>query len=497
MLLLVQIPLILYLYLDTAQTGNGNELLFAAIAILFSLSIVLFMKMTLAEGGITDLRYAPLLAVTLFIIPRAVHVYQSIQQRGLYINPTFQMRLAFGLEDYTFSISLILISLLLYMSTCLALRSPHKQGSLPVEEAGSLPLDWSQQPTRIVPVLFTLAVVCSALDLGLKVLSFGSLASMLGAVTSAQAVNQLAQVTGSGVTVVFRTMAILYLAACIVLGQSMNARWKSGFLLLAIVLFIVGLVERNRASALFPLVAGFLAWAVTHRWSFRLSHLVLLVVSGPVVRVLLSIRHGAGAAVELLSEPVNSWWAWVSEGFVFDVYVLLVSYRRPGLLEPGLGILSRSLSYFVPRLLLDGPKAGSADFQLSVLLGLASRGAAYGTPPTLFGGMFWYFGTLGPMVAFIVIALILSLLNRMISRSDLASSRASVFVRAILVKIVVFVAVVDIIRVGVLMREILTLGIHLGAVFIVFLTVEFLERYPQRRLGLHHHKTRGRFRVYS
>ena len=221
----------------------------------------------------------------------------------------------------------------------------------------------------------------------------------------------------------------------------------------------------NRGAAFYPVVMYII---VLHKAGLvRLPILGMLALAPilPVLAVVLrEVRYGQIDLVQSVLSVSDSWNRFVSEAVMFDVFALLTAHVSMGLIHAGPSVFIDSLAYFLPSFLIEGPKPLPADFQLSRLLGFAGS-QEYGTPPTVFGGLFWYFGLLGLLLGSALFGLAVRAANWRL-HVGIGVERSRVF--SILVYSLAFVFLIDLVRVGVFMREVLTLVIRLSSIFVVF-----------------------------
>lgn len=470
MILLVQVPLACLCHRAFSEEAHAERALFYVPVLLTGASMLFFSIRLLRRGDLFDLRLAPICALVLFVLPRVIEVHAQLIEFGAYTSPTFGRRLSFGWQDFAFSVHLMALSMLAYMAVCLLLeglpdclrrRHTHAPGWRGRSSSGISLVRWT---------VFGLSVALLLVDLGLKIVSFGGASYALAAASGTGRNNALVGMIGEGALGIFRTISVVLMLGCVLLGPRRQTGWKLLVFGLAVAQCLAALSAGNRQTALFPILGWFIASFIANRWKLNILYLFLPYVLGVIARLMLDLRYGV-VSVPSWENPLTQMVAlWSAEGSVFDFFVQLVAFQRRGILESGWDVLSTSWRYFVPRFLLAEAKPVSADFRLSVLLGLTSGGMPYGTPPTLFGGLYWYLGTWGPPVGFGGLAGIMTLLQRATSLRKLgASTTVSAYVGRGLSRVVVWISAIDFVRVGVLMRETLTLAIYVGAVLCVSL----------------------------
>jgi hypothetical protein len=153
---------------------------------------------------------------------------------------------------------------------------------------------------------------------------------------------------------------------------------------------------------------------------------------------------------------------------MFDTFALIFPSLLSGSIEYRLGGHLEDLEYFLPSFLLENPKSYPADYQLSLQLGIADY-EPFGTPPTIFGGLLWNFGILGLILGSVFFGIIVYKLN--IYFHDKMTFRQN-SARSYLLYGVVFIFLMDVVRVGVFMREIVTLTIHIIIIIIVSIFIK-------------------------
>jgi len=476
--LILLFPLTIICYHAFRGTGFADLATFLVPVVATCISVPAFAATVWAQGDLFDLRLAPIWAVTLFIVPRAVNVGQQVASAGLYINAFFGNRLTFGWEDYALAVYAMIGALLTYMVTVLALW-PAAAGRVPFPQlVDHSPAVRTRRAGRVHISSLAMALACVILlvELAMTLRVFGGIVPAIRAVTRAGYDTAATEQVTGGLWGLVHVLSVMLMLACVALRPGASRCWKIACFVLALVQAAARLPAGNRQTVLFPLIAWFIVSFHTYHWRVSLLYIGLPYAVVVLSKVLLNLRYGA-RSVSLAPPSLQSLAdLWTSEGVMFDIFVQLVKKTRLGSLEPGLTVFTRSLSYFLPGALVQGAKPHSADYQLSVLLDLLAGGGPYGAPPTLFGGLYWYFGLIGIPLGFMVLALFLRSAQNATAPSRWgAAASASGRVWRPLLKATLFVFVFDVIRVGVLMREVLTLIIDLTGILLVVLLLNWLR----------------------
>lgn len=465
-LILIGISLFSYFNSTTESSIQWQAVCWTAYLIVF----VLFIRRSILIYGYFDLRMAPIYSIALLIIPRISVLFFEMLQKGVSVHPVLNHRLVLTPSSFSVGLGLMISGILLYIigSFGICYFKPDRNSGMN-KNAQKYP-ERIQQSMLSPKILIFLSFFCLVVYL-LIVLYFleGKFSNLTLSVVDPVFKREVtSKITQSFFALPFSLSVMFSIAAIFFARKNSKRRIQIITLFLAIIQSVVILPLGNRQAVLFPLLLWIIVTGIKRRKIAFWKVSAILVCILLFVVIFASIRYGTFPPDLNSFSPTNLVNSFTSELIMFDTFALIYPSLHSGSLEYRLGGNVEDIRYFLPSFLLKGPKPDPADFQLSLKLGIADY-EPFGTPPTIFGGLLWNFGIWGLVFGSFIFGIIVYKLNnylrhKMILRRNSAESN--------LVFGVVFIFLMDAVRVGVFMREILTLMVHVTSLVAVIMFIK-------------------------
>lgn len=234
---------------------------------------------------------------------------------------------------------------------------------------------------------------------------------------------------------------------------------------LAVVQSVLMLPLGNKQTIATPLVIWFILIFLRRKISLR-KIIVITMIIFVLLLTIFYISFGSQQNPRFIS-IVNSFKELNDEFIMFDVFAVMSKAVLLNKLNYKYGEDYTKLTYFLPSFMLENEKPNPPDFELSLELELAKK-QAFGVSPTVFGGLLWNFGAVGILVGSFLFGVLTFFLSWLFSQLLLSLKfREGIY----LFYTILFLFLMDLTRVGGLLRESLTLFLYLFSIVVVSLTV--------------------------
>ena len=439
---------------------------------------ILFLKSVADIYGYFDLRLAPLYCIVFivylrisFIIIPLIHE-KSIVHSKL---PTLEV------DSFSFILGLgfITFGVLIYIIGSFGLGYSKYFFQLK-EKRENLGLNMFPSNKGIfLPLMFLSILFLGIYFILVFYLFQGSLSNLIHAINSDSYRIEMTQNFSESLITIPYLLSVVFGASALFFCSKSNQKFVTRIvLLLAIVQSVLMLPLGNKQTIATPLII----WLILISLLQKIPLAKIMIILCVILILLLSIFYISFGAqrnprVETIARSADNL---IDEFIMFDVFAIMSKAVLLDQLHFRYGEDYSQLNYFLPSFMLEDEKPNPPDFQLSLELKLAEK-EAFGVTPTIFGGLLWNFGLIGMFVGSFLFGVSTFFLNRLFSQSLLSLKfRESLYV----FYAVLFLFLMDLTRVGGLMREFLTLMVFSFSIVVVGFLINLLHgvRFVMRRI---------------